>query len=187
MKPATRQWLRRCALVTVLTPVTALGTAALASRPSAALPRGTVVDRLVVMKSAHRLEAWSHGQRVGTYHVAIGRGGGGHKRYEGDGRTPEGTYAIDTRHPSAGFHWFLHVSYPNATDRTAFARGLSDGSVPRGATIGGNVGIHGEPERARWIPLGWFDWTAGCMALDNADAEVLYRAVVPHATIEIRP
>lgn len=171
----------------VLVPLASFGAATLCSLPSRALPQGVRIDRLVVDKSQHRLQAWSHGALVGTYHVAIGRGGGGPKRYEGDGHTPEGHYQIVDRHPSREFGWFLHVSYPNAVDREAFHRGVADGSIPPGATIGGNVGIHGEPARARLFPLGWFNWTAGCMALSTDSAEALYRTVVPGAALEIRP
>ena len=48
----------------------------------------------------------------------------GHKQFEGDERTPEGRYSIDTRNPNSAYHLSLRVSYPNAHDRAyAAARG----------------------------------------------------------------
>lgn len=160
----------------------ALAGAALADeRP---LPR---VDRIVIRKSDHVLEAWSGGTKVRTYRVAIGSGGAGPKRYEGDGRTPEGTYRIDQRHRSAAFHRFLHVSYPNAADRAAYRQGLRDGIIPRGTGIGGAIGIHGEPRGFAGLGHKMFDWTAGCIALDDEEIEELFVAVRPNAIVVIEP
>lgn len=152
-----------------------------------ALPRGATIDRLVASKSEHRLEAWSRGVLLKTYPIAIGAGGMGPKVYEGDGRTPEGTYRIDRRHRSREFHRFLHVSYPNARDRQRYREARARGEVPEGAGIGGAIGVHGQPQNPFARLLGSaIDWTAGCIAVDDAAAEELYRAVVPNAVIEIR-
>jgi len=151
------------------------------------LPPGSI-DRIVIDKSDHELVAFDGGGGVVLrFSVAIGSGGNGPKRVEGDGRTPEGVYRIDSRHRSRPFHRFLHVSYPNAADRAAFRRGLRDGTIPRGARIGGDIGIHGAPRG----PLGTFhkavDWTAGCIAVDDEEIEELFAAVRPNAEVEVRP
>ena len=145
------------------------------------------IDKIVIYKGRHRLEAWAGARVVKAYRVAIGRGGAGPKRYEGDNKTPEGSYRVSRRFVSASFHRFLHLSYPNAEDRRAFARGQRDGSIPRGARIGGAIGIHGEKRGLRVLPHKWVDWTQGCIAVDNPEIEELYRAVKPMAVVEIRP
>lgn len=152
------------------------------------LPAGARVDRLVADKSDHRLEAWSGDRLLKTYPIAIGAGGDGPKTYEGDGRTPEGRYRIDSRHRSRRFHRFLHVSYPNAEDRRRYRRARARGEVPEGAGIGSAIGIHGESDDAFVRMLGSsVDWTAGCIAVSDEAIEELYRVVVPNAVIEIRP
>lgn len=162
------------------------GAAANGGAYPAGIPRGVRVDRIVVHKGDHLMEAWSGDTLVRTYEVAVGYGGIGPKRFEGDGRTPEGTYRIDSRHRSRSFQRFIHVSYPNGEDRRRYRRLRREGEVPEGAGIGGDIGIHGYPE-------GWaairrlFDWTAGCIAVDNDEIEELYRAVAPGAVIEILP
>lgn len=151
-------------------------------------PLSVRIDRLVAYKADHRLEAWSGDRLVRTYRIAIGAGGAGPKRYEGDRRTPEGVYRIDRRHLSRRFHRFLHVSYPNDEDRRRYAELRARGEVPDGAGIGGDIGIHGESDDAAVRALGnRVDWTDGCIAVTDAEIEELYRAVIPNAVLEIRP
>jgi len=150
--------------------------------------RRAPVDRLLLDKSEHSLRAYVGRTLVATYSVSIGTGGLGPKTYEGDGKTPEGTYRIDERHVSSQFHRFLHVSYPNAADRRRHAARRARGEVPEGAAIGGAIGIHGTPSGLASVARAVaFDWTAGCIAVTDAQAEELYRSVAPNATIEIRP
>jgi murein L,D-transpeptidase YafK len=146
------------------------------------------IDRLVVDKSARRLEAYDRHRLVRTYLVATGSDGGP-KRWEGDGLTPEGRYTIDRRHPSQRFHRFLHVSYPNAADRRRYAELRARGDVPDGAGIGGAIGIHGPPLELPDFLASMFRArsTAGCIAVTKSEVEELYSAVVPNASITIRP
>ena len=159
-----------------------LGLAACA--PAAAPPQPPVaepapaVDFLLVDKSDRTLWAFSQGQVVRTYGgLQFGDVPFGHKRFEGDERTPEGRYTIDTRNPNSSYHLSLRVSYPNAADR-AYAAG-------QGRSPGGDIFLHGQPNA---MPLGRMpgDWTDGCIALTNAEIAELY-ALVPDGTpIEIR-
>lgn len=172
----------------------ALGTTAVAACAAAqvagagALPADGRIDRLVVDKSDHRMDAFSGERLVRTYRVAIGAGGLGPKRFEGDGHTPEGAYRIDRRHESRRFHRFLHVSYPNDEDRRRHRALLERGEIPEGTGIGGDIGVHGESDVAAVRALGRsIDWTAGCISVSDPEIEELYRAVVPNAVIEIRP
>lgn len=150
------------------------------------LPK-TRIDRLVLYKSRHRLQAWSGKRLLKTYKVSIGKGSAGPKRHEGDDRTPEGTYRIDSRHHSKTYHRFLHISYPNKRDRAAYAKLRKQGRIPKGKGIGGAIGIHGEKRGFGWLPHKWFDWTRGCVAVDDDEIEELYRAVVQGAVILIHP
>ncbi len=133
------------------------------------------------------MELWSQGRLLKTYRVVIGRGGAGPKRMEGDGKTPEGKYHIDSRHVSAHYHRFLHVSYPNDADRRFFTRAQKEGKLPPDAKIGGDIGIHGERRGLTWLPHKWIDWTQGCIALDNDEIEEIYPVVKPQAEVEILP
>ena len=119
----------------------------------------------------------------------FGQGGLGPKRWEGDLRTPEGSYRIDRRHRSRQFLRFLHVSYPNREDRRRYRRLSAEGTVPEGAGIGSAIGVHGQPQMAMGGLVGvlGLNWTAGCIAVRDREILDLYRAVVPNARIEITP
>jgi murein L,D-transpeptidase YafK len=118
-----------------------------------------------------------------TYHVAIGPGGSGHKHREGDKVTPVGRYHIVNRGPST-FTIFMRLDYPNAEDRKRFAELKASGQLPNGATIGGDIGIHGgslpyDPDKAP------NDWTLGCVAVDNDEIRAIAKRVPDGTVVDI--
>lgn len=136
-------------------------------------------DLVLVDKSDRTLTLLRQGRAMRTYTgLQLGAAPAGHKRFEGDERTPEGRYTIDTRNPQSAFHLSLRISYPSAADR-AFAQA-------RGRSPGGDIFIHGQPNGllAGRMPG---DWTDGCIALANAEIEELWRAVPDGTPIDIRP
>ena len=145
------------------------------------LPAGTVIDRIVVEKLARKLSILREGKQLKIYRVALGRNPIGSKQQEGDMKTPEGIYQIDYRNPHSDYHLALHVSYPSEEDTTRAA----ESGVPPGF----DIMIHGLPNGHGWI--GAFhrqkDWTAGCIALTDAEIEEVWRATPDGTTIEIRP
>src|ERR1700751_502845 len=86
------------------------------------LPAGTTIDRIVVQKSKRRLSVFANGKELKSYCVALGRNPTGAKQEEGDMKTPEGTYKIDSRNPQSDYHLALHVSYPSDEDTTRAAK-----------------------------------------------------------------
>ncbi|QFT77110.1 murein L,D-transpeptidase family protein [Erythrobacter sp. THAF29] len=142
-------------------------------------PLPLTADYLIVDKSERLLVAYRDGDPIRAYRgIRFGDAPRGHKRFEGDERTPEGVYTIDRRNPESRFHLSLGISYPNAQDRAYAAQ--------YGRSPGGDIFIHGQPTGYRGPPLPG-DWTDGCIALSNAEIEELWR-IVPNGTpIEIRP
>jgi murein L,D-transpeptidase YafK len=145
------------------------------------LPVGTVVDRILVEKSARRLSIFRDGRRLKSYRVALGRNPVGAKQEEGDTKTPEGVYKIDSRNPQSDYHLALHVSYPSDEDKMRAAE--------RGVNAGFDIMIHGIQNGAGWIGAfhRWRDWTAGCIALTDEEIEELWRVVPDQTPVEIRP
>lgn len=138
-----------------------------------------VADFIRVDKSDRTLTLYADGR---AYHRITGLQFGaqprGHKRFEGDERTPEGLYTIDYGNPRSAYRLSLHIDYPNAADR-AYA-------AARGRSPGGEIFIHGQPD---WLPFGRLpgDWTDGCIAVSNAEIEALWQMVPDGTPIEIRP
>ena len=145
------------------------------------LPAGTTIDRIVVEKSARKLSVFRDGKNVKTYRIALGRNPVGPKQEEGDMKTPEGSYKIDSRNPQSSFHLALHISYPSEDDNNRAAL--------RGVSAGSDIMIHGIQNGRGWIGAfhRWKDWTLGCVAVTDEEIEELWRVTADGTTIEIRP
>ena len=153
----------------------------LAPRPLPPLPSAPLppADLVYVDKSERTLTLYSGGRPYRTYRsIQLGDAPQGHKRFQGDERTPEGRYTIDYRNPRSAYHLSLHISYPNPADR-AYAEA-------RGRSPGGEIFIHGQPNGLRSGRVAG-DWTDGCIALSNAEIEELWRLVPDGTPIEITP
>lgn len=148
---------------------------------SASAADATHADRIVVEKKARRLTLVFRVRPIGTYKVALGRNPEGPKEREGDKKTPEGLYFIDSRNSASRYHLALHISYPNAAD-VKRAKDL-------GVSPGGSIMIHGIRNGFGWVGRlhTWFDWTAGCIAVTNSEIEEITRLVPIGTPVEIRP
>jgi murein L,D-transpeptidase YafK len=138
-------------------------------------------DKVLVQKSARQLTLLRNGKPLRVYHVSLGSNPKGAKEREGDEKTPEGLYTIDSRNAYSKYHLALHVSYPNAADR-ARARRLH-------VRPGGEIMIHGTPNRWRGLRVAFehTDWTAGCIAVSDHDIEEIWKLVPNGTVVEIRP
>jgi murein L,D-transpeptidase YafK len=118
---------------------------------------------------------------VKSYSVALARGGLEPKQPQGDHKTPEGLYVIDSRNQTSRFHRALHVSCPNETDKER-ARKL-------GVDPGGAIMIHGLQNGLGWLGASQrlVDWTDGCIAVTDEQIEEIWRLVPNGTPIEIRP
>ncbi len=140
---------------------------------------GAQADRILVDKSDRLLILYEQGKELARYHnIRFGDRPEGHKQFEGDERTPEGSYTIDGRNPGSKFHLSLRVSYPNAQDRR-YAKS-------KGRSAGGDIFIHGQPN-GHSGPTIASDWTDGCIALRNDEIEQIWELVKNGAAITIQP
>ena len=142
---------------------------------------GKIIDKVLVLKSAHQLQLINDGKPIKTYRISLGKNPRGPKLMEGDKRTPEGFYWIDWRKTSNNFNLAMHISYPNITDS---ARARREGVAP-----GGMIMIHGTPDTED-TPEDLFhtlDWTDGCVAMRNRDMREVWNLVPDGSMIEIRP
>jgi murein L,D-transpeptidase YafK len=138
-------------------------------------------DSILILKKDHVLELLQGGKVIRTYKVALGRGGLAPKEREGDGRTPEGHYVIDSRTAQSHYHKALHVSYPNAEDRKRAAK--------LGVAPGGAIMIHGLPNGMGSVGAAHrlYDWTLGCIAVTNEEIDEIWDLVPNGTPVEIRP
>lgn len=134
--------------------------------PTPAPPTGPVT-RVWIKKGTHTMKLFAGDVEVKSYKVALGPGGAGPKSREGDSVTPTGHFHITMHQPST-YKIFLRLDYPTAADWTHFNELKKKGSLPEGATIGGDIGIHGAPPNPIYksVHKTW-DWTLGCIAVND--------------------
>jgi len=138
------------------------------------------VTRVVVYKREHKMILMSGLKEIKTYKVALGNPTGAKQR-QGDHRTPEGIYTLDSRNDHSMFYKAFHVSYPNSRDKTNAKR--------MGVNPGGDIMVHGLPKQYAWVGKGHLlhDWTDGCIAVTNEEMDELWKLVPIGTPIDIRP
>jgi tetratricopeptide (TPR) repeat protein len=138
-------------------------------------------DRVLIEKKERRLTLLSKGEVIKTYKIALGGDPVGPKERQGDNKTPEGTYIIDSRNRNSDYHLSLHISYPNEKDKLR-AKEL-------GVSPGGDIMIHGIKNGLSWVGASHaeVDWTKGCIAITDEEMEEIYKLVPNGTIVEIRP
>ena len=138
-------------------------------------------DKVLIEKKERRLTLLSKGEVIKTYKIALGGNPVGPKERQGDNKTPEGTYIIDSRNRDSGYHLSLHISYPNEKDKMR-AKEL-------GVSPGGDIMIHGIKNGLSWVGVSHaeVDWTKGCIAVTDEEMEEIYKLVPNGTIVEIRP
>jgi murein L,D-transpeptidase YafK len=149
--------------------------------PEKKLNTSKSIDKIIVLKSKRKLLVLNENQILKEYKISIGKMPIGAKRFEGDFKTPEGIYTIESKNPHSGYFKNLGISYPNEKD-AMFAK--ESGKKP-----GGLIKIHGLKNGMGYIGKfhRWKDWTNGCIALTNQEMEELYLNVKVGTVIEIKP
>jgi murein L,D-transpeptidase YafK len=138
-------------------------------------------DKVLIEKKERQLTLLSKGEVIKTYKIALGGNPVGPKERQGDNKTPEGTYIIDSRNRDSGYHLALHISYPNEKDKIR-AKEL-------GVSPGGDIMIHGIKNGLSWVGASHaeVDWTEGCIAVTDEEMEEIYKLVPNGTIVEIRP
>ncbi|MDZ4065039.1 MAG: L,D-transpeptidase [Coriobacteriia bacterium] len=158
------------------------------------LPATLINPQIVISKSLRTLTVMSEGAHAKTYRIALGRDPVADKEREGDARTPEGDFYVCSRNAESRFHRALGLSYPNEEDAE---RGTAAGLIskrehnditraihamkrpPWHTALGGEIMIHGGGTAS--------DWTDGCIAMSDADAEELFVATPLGTPVRIEP
>jgi len=138
-------------------------------------------DKILIEKKARRLTLLLKGEVLKTYKIALGGNPDGPKERQGDNKTPEGTYFIDSKNKDSQYHLSLHISYPNESDKKR-AREL-------GISPGGDIMVHGIKNGFSWVGDAHTeaDWTKGCIAVTDEEIEEIDKLVPNGTIVEIRP
>lgn len=148
------------------------------------IPPNEKIDKIVVYKSKKIMQLYKNGNIYKQFPVSLSKNSTkGHKIQDGDGKTPEGLYSINSMRCHDRRYRAMYISYPNAEDK---ARASKLGVDP-----GGYVSIHGQP---KWNANGngdkyslKYDWTKGCIGVPNKTMDVLWAYVERGTPIQINP
>ena len=143
--------------------------------------RADPADKVLIEKEERRLTLLSNGEVIKTYKIALGGNPVGPKERQGDNKTPEGFYTIESRNRNSGYYLSLRISYPNKKDKMR-AKAL-------GVSPGGDIMIHGIKNGLSWVGSihSKFDWTKGCIAVTDEEMDEIDRLVPNGTIVEIRP
>ena len=142
--------------------------------------------RMVVDKSSYELYVYDAKGWYATYPVVFGNSNLDDKKMEGDRKTPEGSFHIAAKRYHNKWSRFMALDYPTAQDIAKFEDRKRRGEIPRNASPGGGIGIHGTWPHEGFVVDRYKNWTNGCIALNNEDVEELYSYVPVGTSITIR-
>jgi len=139
------------------------------------------INKVLVIKHERTLQLLNHGKVIKKYKVALGTEPVGPKHRQGDHRTPEGIYVLDSRNSHSQFYKSIHISYPNQQDK---ARAAAAHVFP-----GSDIYLHGLPNGYGSIGAAHRlkDWTDGCIAVTDSEIDEIWNLVNNGTPIEIRP
>ncbi|WLP93634.1 murein L,D-transpeptidase family protein [Psychrobacter sp. M13] len=137
------------------------------------------IDKVFVDKSERVLKLLSDDKVIKTYHIALGDSPAGHKRQQGDERTPTGSYKLDYKNEKSSYYRSIHVSYPNASDKAQARK--------RGVSPGGDIMIHGQKNGFGHLAAltQKRDWTDGCIAVTDDEMDEIMSVYKAGMLIEI--
>jgi murein L,D-transpeptidase YafK len=149
--------------------------------PEKKLPAGSIINKIVVEKSKREMSVFGNDKLLKTYKISLGHCPAGNKEYEGDNKTPEGSYIINDKNPNSVCHKNLGISYPNEQDLAEAKK--------KGKPAGGQIKIHGLLNGKGYIGKfhRWKDWTNGCIGVTDEEIDELYQHTPIGTPIVIKP
>jgi lipoprotein-anchoring transpeptidase ErfK/SrfK len=166
-----------------------------------AFEAGAAGVRIYIDTDTRTLQVLEGDRVIATFNgIAIGRFGKTYFKTRGDNKTPLGNFRIGWIGKQTRYHRFLGLTYP---DMEAADRALVDGRIdeaqwqeirravqagrtpPQNTPLGGLIGIHGVGNGDLEVHRE-YNWTNGCVALTNAQIDVLAEWAKIGTPVEIR-
>ena len=141
---------------------------------------------IVIDKTRYELSVFDPKGWLVTYPVVFGSSDLRDKLYEGDRKTPNGTFTIVEKKVHSKWDRFMTLNYPTQESYQKFKERKQEGIIPATAKIGGGIGIHGTWPHEDYQVDRFRNWTDGCISMRNKDVEELYNLVPVGTQVMIR-
>jgi murein L,D-transpeptidase YafK len=142
---------------------------------------------VVIKKGSYELSVYdAENNWVATYPVVFGNKDQGDKMYEGDRKTPEGTFHIASKRVHEKWNRFIAIDYPTAESYAKFNERKAQGLIPQNAKIGGSIGIHGTWPHEEYAVDEYQNWTMGCISTKNEYVQEVYNLIAVGTRVEIK-
>jgi len=141
---------------------------------------------IVIEKSKYELSVYDDQGWLATYPVVFGNKDLRDKMREGDRETPEGTFTIISKRVHEKWNRFMMLDYPTKESYAKFNQRKAQGLIPKNASIGGGIGIHGIWPHEDYAIDRYDNWTQGCISLKNADIQELYNMIPVGTKVQIK-
>ena len=142
--------------------------------------------QIVIDKSSYELYVYDKLGWFATYPVVFGNNTLADKKMEGDRNTPEGSFKITNKRVHEKWDRYMGLNYPTQESLPKFNQRKQRGEVPKNASPGGAIGIHGTWPNEDYVIDRFKNWTNGCISLKNEDVEDLYSYVPIGTPVTIR-
>ncbi len=142
--------------------------------------------RIVIDKSDYELQVYDAKGWYATYPVVFGSNSLDDKKVEGDRKTPEGSFKIASKRPHEKWSRMLLLDYPTPETLERFKERMRRGEIPRNASPGGGIGIHGTWPKDDFMIDRYKNWTNGCISLKNSDVQELYSYIQVGTPVTIK-
>ena len=135
-------------------------------------PEGDIY--ILVTKSNYELQVYDKQGWYASYPAVFGNKSLEDKMMQGDRKTPEGTYHIISKRPHEKWDKIMDLDYPTAADLAKFKERKAQGLIPKNATPGNGIAIHGTWPHDDITVDNYQNWTNGCISLKCEDMDELY-------------
>jgi murein L,D-transpeptidase YafK len=141
---------------------------------------------IIVSKSDYTMSIYdSENTFIVSYPAVFGSKDQSDKLFEGDRRTPLGTFHIASKKLHPKWDRFMALDYPTQESYNRFNERKRNGEIPMNAKIGGGIGIHGTWPREEFAIDAQQNWTQGCVSTKNDFVREMYDQLPVGTRVEI--
>lgn len=141
---------------------------------------------IVIDKSDYELNVYDSEGWLITFPIVFGNKDQGDKMVQGDRKTPEGTFTIVNKRVHEKWCRYLGLDFPTAADIAKFNLRKQEGLIPRNASLGSGIGIHGIWPHEDYAIDQYQNWTEGCISMKNEHIKQLFSMIPVGTRVIIR-